>query len=140
MNLLSNAVKFTFRDHFRFKVYKIEHSDTGISNETKISLFQALTKPDWNQQQQFSFYCVLGLSISHVLSNLLGFETQGGIEIESIPNIGSTVSFAIIEKLAECHQRITTKKADQHLVSPTSQVLQTENLFFDNKIFDEHIP
>jgi len=40
----------------------------------------------------------LGLSISNALAKLLGPNQDGGIKINSIPNIGSTFSFSIVQK------------------------------------------
>ncbi|MBF0127255.1 MAG: response regulator, partial [Magnetococcales bacterium] len=97
-NLLSNAVKFTERGGVRLAVeplreegdrvwlrFLVRDSGIGISPENFSRLFAAFSQMDNSTTRKFGG-TGLGLSITQRLVRLMG----GEIEVESVPDLGST--------------------------------------------------
>jgi len=84
---------------------KISVSDTGIGidKEDQRKLFKAFTKIDLGSEMHINSRGVgLGLSISNALVQLLGPLPNNGIDISSIPGVGSTFSFLLAQKYSTC--------------------------------------
>ncbi len=102
MNLLGNAIKFTERGSVRVlvklesfgasKSLRVDVTDTGIGLKPEESerLFEAFTQADKSTTRRFGG-TGLGLTISRRLAGLLG----GDIQVESVPEVGSTFSVSI---------------------------------------------
>ncbi|TAN51338.1 MAG: response regulator [Methylococcaceae bacterium] len=102
-NLLSNAVKFTREGTVTVSTrvvgqtardvgIQIQVSDTGIGMDetTLANLFQPFTQADGSTSRRFGG-TGLGLAITRRLVDLMG----GGLEVTSIPGMGSTFSVAL---------------------------------------------
>lgn len=109
INLLSNAVKFTQegeielgcedvgeRDHRITLKFWVRDTGIGISKEQQTKLFDAFSQADGSTTRKYGG-TGLGLSISKHLVSLMG----GTMQVESMPNEGSTFSFTISFEIAE---------------------------------------
>jgi signal transduction histidine kinase/CheY-like chemotaxis protein/HPt (histidine-containing phosphotransfer) domain-containing protein len=103
INLLGNAIKFTNRGEIRLRVELLESAegrqrlrfavqDTGIglAPDQIEKLFSAFTQADPSTTRRYGG-TGLGLSISRHLVELMG----GSIQVESLPEVGSTFSFTV---------------------------------------------
>jgi signal transduction histidine kinase/integral membrane sensor domain MASE1 len=99
LNLLSNAFKFTKNGQVILKVihkqeqnanwvlFAVTDSGIGIKKEDLALLFQNFVQIDSSSTKKYSG-TGLGLVISQKMSQLMG----GSIQVESVPNLGSTFS------------------------------------------------
>lgn len=110
MNLLSNGIKFTHEGHISMGVELIEKdeehafirfsvTDTGIgiSEEQKKVLFQVFTQGDASTSRKYGG-TGLGLAICKRIVELM----KGEINVESQVGKGSTFSFSLRLKMADC--------------------------------------
>lgn len=94
MNLATNAVKFTERGYVRIRtsfdparaqlLIQVADSGIGISEDKREQLFQAFSQADSSTTREYGG-TGLGLYISQRLARMLG----GGIEMDSVPGVGS---------------------------------------------------
>ena len=94
MNLATNAVKFTERGFVRITasydaasgqlLIQVADSGIGISEDKRQQLFQAFSQADSSTTREYGG-TGLGLYISQRLARMLG----GGIDMESVPGVGS---------------------------------------------------
>ena len=94
MNLATNAVKFTERGFVRITVgydpdkghvvFQVADSGIGISEDKRKQLFHAFSQADSSTTREYGG-TGLGLYISQRLAGMLG----GGIDMESVPGVGS---------------------------------------------------
>jgi signal transduction histidine kinase/CheY-like chemotaxis protein/transposase-like protein len=103
MNLVGNAVKFTDEGGVRLVIqladsgserpllrFSVSDTGVGLSPEARTSIFRAFSQADASTTRRYGG-TGLGLTISKRLAELLG----GDLQVESIPNRGSTFSLTI---------------------------------------------
>lgn len=118
-NLLSNAVKFTQKGEVALKVaYQaldgkqgklsifVRDTGIGISEEQKTKLFKSFSQADSGTTRKFGS-TGLGLVISQMIAEKMGSK----INIDSIPDVGSTFYFDIITHFEEGGKLDATKIA-----------------------------
>jgi PAS domain S-box-containing protein len=122
LNLLSNAVKFTPKGEVELKVrfditnpphgilsLFVRDTGIGISNQDKSRLFSPFVQADSSTTRKYGG-TGLGLSISQSLVEKMG----GKIELDSLPNFGSTFYFSIqaeFDELLKQEKPMNIKKA-----------------------------
>jgi PAS domain S-box-containing protein len=116
-NLLSNAVKFTQKGEVALKaVYQalddkqgklsifVRDTGIGITEDQKAKLFKTFSQADSSTTRKFG-----GTGLGLVISQLIAEKTGSKINIDSIPEVGSTFSFDIITHFEEGEKLDTTK-------------------------------
>ncbi len=109
INLIGNSMKFTFRGYVKITArlvhvqekdgVKVSIIDTGvgISKDDQANLFQLFSMVEGTRKINKGGTGI-GLYQSNKFAKKLGFKDQQGIEIESVPDKGSTFSFIIENK------------------------------------------
>jgi len=105
LNLLSNALKFTMKGsvtievksiHFYHAQISIKDTGIGIKPENIKELFDENTVLiQNNSDKNHSKGMGLGLKVANSISKLIGFDSDNGIEVESVYGVGSNFSFTI---------------------------------------------
>ncbi len=127
-NLIGNGIKFTekgevvcrvvqIEDHLRFE---ITDSGIGIAQDQLERLFDRFEQADRSNTRRFGG-SGLGLYISNRLSELMG----GKIEVNSVPNEGSTFSLHLPLKQSETE--VSTANSDYRVDGYRGQVLVVED-------------
>jgi signal transduction histidine kinase len=124
LNLLSNALKFTFQGFIKITVamdnreeniiqVSLEDTGIGINEEDQKKLFRAFAKIDLGGEMYVNSRGVgLGLSISNEIVKLIGTDDKVGIQIQSVPEKGSTFTFKIKEKFNDNNEIVRMKSSE----------------------------
>lgn len=105
-NLLGNAVKFTENGEIELKIryekissnngrikFSVRDTGIGISPEQREKLFKAFSQADSSTTRKFG-----GTGLGLIISEMIAKKMSSTIELESIPNKGTTFFFDIIVK------------------------------------------
>ncbi len=103
VNLLTNAVKFTERGEVELSVhsrslaggvrklsFSVRDTGIGIAPDQRERLFQAFSQADTSTTRKFG-----GTGLGLVISNMLASRMGGSLEVDSLPQEGSTFRFSI---------------------------------------------
>ena len=123
-NLLSNALKFTSKGHITLNseyqgnqfILRISDTGCGMTHEEQLRIFTEFTRLHSAQGQEgFG----LGLSITRKLIDL----QHGKINIESVPNVGSTFEVAIpLPSFGEKKSATTVQEQEEWSVHPSKKL------------------
>jgi PAS domain S-box-containing protein len=132
-NLLSNAIKFTPKGEITLKIKLLEKTDTHVSlyfavkdsgigiPEDKINyIFSEFTQADEDHSRKYGG-TGLGLSITKKLIELQG----GTIQVESIVNHGTTMSYVL---------KVAIANSNQNILSSKQNIPAVENAFIKKKV------
>lgn len=147
MNLLSNGIKFTHEGYILIRVELIEKeeeyanirfsvTDTGIgiSEEQKKLLFQVFTQGDASTSRKYGG-TGLGLAICKRIVELM----KGEISVESQVGEGSTFSFSLRFKIADCTEQAnkSSEKIDTGELFKSKRILLVEDSAVNLKMTKE---
>ena len=123
INLVSNAIKFTESGNVIITVSQIKQEDDkiqlkfsvkdtgiGIKNEDQKIIFEPFSQVNTAFSRQYGGTGI-GLNISQQLLGLMG----SAIELESLPNIGSTFSFVLWLMKSNDEAAVTYASSRQHV-------------------------
>lgn len=116
-NLLSNAVKFTKKGEVALKAvyqpldsrqgklsFSVRDTGIGISEEQKAKLFKSFSQADSSTTRKYG-----GTGLGLVISQMIAEKMGSKINIDSIPDVGTTFSFDIITHFEEGEKLDTTQ-------------------------------
>lgn len=147
MNLLSNGIKFTHEGYILIRVELVEKeeeyahirfsvTDTGIgiSEEQKKQLFQVFTQGDASTSRKYGG-TGLGLAICKRIVELM----KGEINVESQVGEGSTFSFSLRFKIADCTEQaiISSEMIDASGLFESKRILLVEDSAVNLKMTKE---
>ncbi|PIE60011.1 MAG: hypothetical protein CSA32_00970 [Desulfobulbus propionicus] len=137
-NLVNNAIKFTREGRVELSVatekqrdgrylvtFWVKDSGIGIQKEKLQTIFDSFVQAEPEITRNFGG-TGLGLSISQQLVNLMG----GTLDVQSVPGLGSTFSFAILlPEASRLHLSQPEKETPEDVCYETRRILLVE----DNK-------
>ena len=119
-NLLSNAIKFTHKGEVELKVsfssigaglgklsFFVRDTGIGISEVQKEKLFKAFSQADSSTTRKYG-----GTGLGLIISQMIAEKMGSRIQIDSIPDVGTTFYFEITTEFEEGEKPDTTKIAD----------------------------
>jgi len=156
INLLSNAVKFTDSGGVKISVSQEASSETAVSAETSVTLMFTITDSGigMTKEQIEKIYepfmqadisttrkyggTGLGLAITKRILDLM----NSSLDIESVPDIGTTISFKITFETTEIHEETAEGNVSaKELRKPTfeGEVLVCEDNRTNQRVIIEHL-
>lgn len=137
INLLSNAIKFTKIGEVELKIeyehasdglgefhFSVRDTGIGITEENRQKLFKAFFQADSSTTRNFG-----GTGLGLAISNLIADKMNSVINIDSIPNVGSTFYFTL---RLSCKEALSEMPTDKEL--PVKSALIIDDNFSNRKI------